>query len=202
LEALFDRKVPSDCRRFLRTLANLFAPILPSPFAEPIPAVTTMTQPFSIARRLAPMAACLLASAALLCAPLQASAQSPQGPQSLPTQQLRAGMYLIQAEVANSSSTREIGLMFRTSLPPNHGMLFIFDSPDTQCMWMRNTFIPLSVAFIADDGTILNIEEMVARTENSHCAVKPVKYALEMDSGWFSKHGFKAGSKIDGIAGH
>ncbi|VCU71296.1 hypothetical protein PIGHUM_03377 [Pigmentiphaga humi] len=119
--------------------------------------------------------------------------------QSLPRQTLQAGMHLIQAEVAATPSTREKGLMFREQLGPNQGMLFIFDVPGTQCMWMRNTLVPLSVAFIADDGRITNIEDMAPRTEDSHCASQPVRYALEMERGWFAKRGLKAGSRIDGI---
>ncbi|GAA4339641.1 DUF192 domain-containing protein [Pigmentiphaga soli] len=140
----------------------------------------------------------LAAAAALACASAAAAAQQPQ---SLPVRQLRAGMYLIQAEVASTEQTRELGLMFRERLAPNHGMLFIFDQPGTQCMWMRNTLIPLSVAFIGDDGAIVNIEDMAPQTENSHCAARPVRYALEMDAGWFAKRGFKAGSKLEGIPG-
>lgn len=139
------------------------------------------------------LAAGLLAAAALL--PALSSAQG------MPVQQLRAGMHLIQAEVAAVPATREKGLMFREQLAPNAGMLFIFDAPATQCMWMRNTLIPLSVAFIAADGTVANIEDMAPKTEDSHCAVKPVMYALEMDKGWFARRGIKAGTKIEGIPG-
>ncbi|MDX3904202.1 MAG: DUF192 domain-containing protein [Pigmentiphaga sp.] len=121
--------------------------------------------------------------------------------QALPVQTLRAGMHLIHAEVASTPETRAKGLMFREQLGPNQGMLFIFDGAGTQCMWMRNTLVPLSVAFIADDGTIANIEDMAPRTEDSHCAARPVRYALEMERGWFAKRGLKAGSRIDGIPG-
>jgi len=110
-------------------------------------------------------------------------------------------MHLIRAEVASTPKTRETGLMFRERLGPNQGMLFIFDRPGIQCMWMRNTLIPLSVAFIADDGVIANIEDMEPKTETSHCAVQPVRYALEMEQGWFAKRGLKAGTRIDGIPG-
>lgn len=120
---------------------------------------------------------------------------------ALPVQTLRAGMHLIHAEVASTPPSRERGLMFREQLGPNQGMLFIFERPGTQCMWMRNTLVPLSVAFIADDGTIANIEDMTPKTEDSHCAVQPVRYALEMERGWFAKRGLKAGARIDGIPG-
>jgi len=134
------------------------------------------------------------AGAALLLTALAAHAQQ------LPTRTLQAGMYLIHAEVAATPQARERGLMFRDSLAPGQGMLFLFDEAGSQCMWMRNTLIPLAVAFIADDGSIVNIEEMAPQTDDSHCAAKPVRYALEMEGGWFARRGLKAGSTITGIA--
>ncbi len=117
-----------------------------------------------------------------------------------PTVQLNAGIHLIHAEVADSDSARMRGLMFRQALAPNHGMLFVFDRPEAQCMWMRNTLIALSVAFLDDDGTVVNIEEMKPQTDESHCARRPVRYALEMSAQWFSRHGVAAGSRLQGIA--
>ena len=117
----------------------------------------------------------------------------------LPAIPLTAGMHLVQAEVANDTETRGRGLMFRESLPPNHGMLFVFEDTAEQCMWMKNTLIPLSVAFIAGDGTIVNIEDMKPRTETTHCARRPVPFALEMDRGWFAARGIKAGQKLGGL---
>ncbi|MBV8124750.1 MAG: DUF192 domain-containing protein [Burkholderiaceae bacterium] len=119
-------------------------------------------------------------------------------PQHLNTIQLSAGMHLIHAEVAQTAQEREIGLMFRRSMPVNDGMLFVFQRPGMQCFWMRNTLIPLSVAFIADDGSIVNLDEMQAQTENSHCSAKPVRYVLEMNQGWFEKRGIKAGMNLRG----
>lgn len=119
----------------------------------------------------------------------------------LPVVQLSAGMHLIKAEVAADFATRAQGLMYRKSLPPNGGMLFIFDDAAIQCMWMKNTLIPLSVAYIADDGAIVNIEDMKPQTEDSHCASRPARYALEMNRGWFAAHGIKPGSRIGGIPG-
>jgi len=130
----------------------------------------------------------------LLCAG-QACAQSPTR-----SVQLTAGIHLITAEVAADDPMRMRGLMFRQSLAPNHGMLFVFDDKGSQCMWMRNTLIPLSVAFIDDDGRIVNIEDMKPQTENSHCARMPVRYALEMQEGWFAQRGLKPGAVIGGIA--
>lgn len=142
-------------------------------------------------------AAIVLAALAL---PLPAGAQQQTRAQPrLPITQLSAGIHIIRAEVANTDATRRDGLMFRTELPGNDGMLFVFEQPDVQCFWMRNTLLPLSIAFIADDGTIVNIEDMAPQTEDPHCAKKPVRYALEMSQGWFTAHGIAAGKKLDGL---
>lgn len=116
--------------------------------------------------------------------------------QTLPTVQLTAGIHLITAELAASEPYRSRGLMFRQGLPPNHGMLFVFDRKSVHCMWMRNTLIPLSVAFVDDDGTIVNVEDMRPHDETSHCAKQPVRYALEMTQGWFAQKGVLVGMKI------
>jgi uncharacterized membrane protein (UPF0127 family) len=135
----------------------------------------------------------LLAVLALSAAPALAAAQAP----TMPTVQLTAGIHLITAEVAATDPLRTRGLMFRQSLPANHGMLFVFDRKAQHCMWMRNTLIPLSVAFIGDDGTIVNIENMQPHDERSrHCAGQPVRYALEMTHGWFEQKGVGAGARI------
>jgi uncharacterized membrane protein (UPF0127 family) len=112
---------------------------------------------------------------------------------------LSAGIHLIRAEVAMEPNERERGLMFRKEMGENQGMVFLFDEPAVQCMWMRNTLIPLSVAFIGNDGRILNIEDMAAQTETNHCAAKPARYALEMNLGWFKKHGVAVGTEITGL---
>jgi uncharacterized membrane protein (UPF0127 family) len=132
---------------------------------------------------------------ALLLAAGPAFAQQP----SLPRVQLGAGMYLIQAEVADRGATRMTGLMHRTSLPPNGGMLFVFDASETACMWMKNTLLPLSVAFVDETGVIVNIEDMQPLSEDSHCAARPVLYALEMAQGWFAERGIRAGMKLRGL---
>lgn len=125
------------------------------------------------------------------------------GPQpSLPITRLNAGIHVVHAEVASTTSQRSMGLMLRTELGPNAGMLFVFDDAATHCMWMRNTLIPLSVAFIDDRGTITNIENMEPRTENSHCAARPARFALEMTKGWFAKRGIKAGASMAGLPKH
>ena len=131
------------------------------------------------------------------------SAASPavaqQIPQTgLPVVELGAGMHLIHAEVARTDEQRAIGLMARKEMAPNAGMIFVFEQPAQQCFWMRNTLIPLSAAFVADDGTIVNIVEMQPLSDASHCSTKPVRYVLEMNKGWFDKRGLKAGSKLRG----
>ncbi|HEX7220532.1 MAG TPA: DUF192 domain-containing protein [Burkholderiales bacterium] len=119
--------------------------------------------------------------------------------QQLPVVQLRAGMHLIRAEVAADYETRGRGLMYRKTLAPNSGMLFVFDAPALQCMWMKNTDLPLSVAFLDAQGAVINIEDMQPHTEDSHCAKRPALYALEMEQGWFARRGIKAGMKLDGL---
>jgi uncharacterized protein len=137
-----------------------------------------------------------LAAVGAALALLAAHAQ-PSG-RTLPTRPLNAGVHLITAEVAADDEARQFGLMFRRDLPPNHGMLFVFDSPEKTCMWMRNTLIPLSVAFIDFDGRVVNIEEMQANTDDIHCALRPVPFALEMARGWFSERGLQPGQTVIG----
>ena len=117
----------------------------------------------------------------------------------LPVKQLSVGMHVIRAEVASNYETRARGLMYRKELSPNAGMLFVFPQPAVQCFWMRNTLIPLSIAFIADDGMIIDIVDMTPMTENSHCSSAPVRLALEMEQGWFAKRGITIGKKIGGL---
>ncbi len=141
----------------------------------------------------------LLLSIACLLTSLAGFAQTPGGQPTLPSVQLQSGMYLIKAEVANDYSTRMQGLMMREKMAPNEGMLFIFPGREQQCMWMKNTLLPLSVAFIDEGGTILNIEDMKPKTENSHCSAQPARYALEMNLGWFKGKNIKAGARISGL---
>ena len=112
---------------------------------------------------------------------------------------LTAGMHIIRAETAADTESRMTGLMFRESLEPNQGMLFVFEEAAQHCMWMKNTLIPLSVAFIAADGTVVNIADMKPKDETTHCAQRPVPFALEMTRGWFASHGIRAGQKIAGL---
>lgn len=132
----------------------------------------------------------------LLAFPLYALAQ-----QAMPVVELSAGMHRIRAEVAADYGSRMTGLMHRPSMPQGSGMLFIFDESAVHCMWMKNTLIPLSVAFIDESGRILNIENMTPHSEQSHCASRPARYALEMNRGWFESRGIKPGIRLGGIPG-
>ena len=126
------------------------------------------------------------------------AASAQDGPQKLSTIKLSAGMHVLNVEVAQSPQEHGIGLMFRTSMPTNDGMLFVFDRPSQQCFWMKNTLLPLSIAFIADDGSIVNLDTMKPQTLDSHCSTKQVRYVLEMNDGWFAKRGIKAGMTLQG----
>ena len=117
----------------------------------------------------------------------------------LPTIELKTGIYRIQAELADTPKAREVGLMNRTSMPTNSGMLFVFEQKAGHCFWMNNTKIPLSIAFITDDGKIVNIEEMQAETTSNHCPKVAVRYALEMNKQWFTERVIVPGTVIIGL---
>jgi len=136
--------------------------------------------------------------AALAVALTSTLAMAQDAPQELPTIRLSSGMHVLQVQVAQTPEQQQIGLMFRKTMGTNEGMLFIFDEPRQQCFWMKNTLLPLSAAFIADDGTIVNIEDMKPQTLDSHCSEKPVRFVLEMNQGWFAKRGIKPGSRLQG----
>ena len=141
----------------------------------------------------------LLAALALTAlAPLAAAQGSAGTPQTLPAITLQAGMHNIRAAVAKTPEQRQTGLMFRREMAQHEGMLFVFEQASPQCFWMKNTLLPLSIAFLADDGTVVNIADMQPQVLDSHCSSKPVRYVLEMNQGWFAKRGIKAGSKIAG----
>ena len=127
--------------------------------------------------------------------PLQAVAQ--QGPQlDLERIKISAGMHLITAQVAATPEQRQIGLMLRTDMPQQEGMIFLFEQSSQQCFWMKNTLLPLTAAFVADDGRIVNLVDMKPQTLDAHCSQEPVRYVLEMNQGWFAKKGIKSGSKL------
>ena len=149
-------------------------------------------------RRLTPLLCAALTGAAMTLAAAGAAAEGQGVPQNLPTVKLSVGMHQIQAMVASTPSQRQTGLMYRKDMAQHEGMLFIFEQPTQQCFWMRNTLLPLAIAFIADDGTVVNTDEMKPQTDDSHCSAKPVRYVLEMNQGWFDKKGVKPGAKISG----
>jgi len=132
----------------------------------------------------------------VLAIALPAMAQDPQ--MNLPRVQLSAGMFQIDAQVAQTSEQHSTGLMFRREMPQHEGMLFIFEQPTVQCFWMMNTLLPLTAAFVADDGTVVNLADMKPQTTDSHCSDKPVRFVLEMNQGWFAKKGIKAGFRLKG----
>jgi uncharacterized membrane protein (UPF0127 family) len=138
-------------------------------------------------------------SAGMLALASLAAAQAQDGPQPrLPTVELTAGMHVIQAEVARTDAQQATGMMFRKDMGANEGMLFVNEQAGQRCFWMRNTLLPLSIAFIDDDGSVVNIADMAPRSEASHCSAKPVRFALEMRQGWFAKRGIGAGFKLRG----
>ena len=137
-----------------------------------------------------------MAAVALL---LTASSSAQQAPQlNLQRVKLSTGMYVIDAQVALTPEQRQIGLMLRKDMLQHEGMLFVFEQASEQCFWMKNTLLPLTAAFVADDGTIVNMADMKPETTESHCSAKPVRYVLEMNKGWFAKKGIKPGSKLSG----
>ena len=142
--------------------------------------------------------ACLAALALVALAPW-AAAQAPAGiPQDLPAITLQAGMHNIRAAVAKTPGERQTGLMYRRDMAPHEGMLFIFDEATPQCFWMKNTPLPLTIAFLDDDGTVVNLADMKPLALDNHCSAKPVRYVLEMHQGWFAKRGIKPGARISG----
>jgi uncharacterized protein len=130
-----------------------------------------------------------------LAAPVQAQTEAQP---RLETITLSAGMHNIRAEVARTPWQTTTGMMFRKEMAPHEGMLFVFDAPAQRCFYMRNTLLPLSIAFIADDGSIVNIADMQPLSEQLHCAAQPVRLALEMNQGWFAKRGIKPGFRLKG----
>jgi len=127
---------------------------------------------------------------------MAAAQNTPQ--MELPRIKLSAGIHLIDTQVAASPEQRSTGLMFRKDMPQSEGMLFVFEEASQQCFWMKNTLLPLTAAFVADDGKIVNLADMQPQTTESHCSTQPVRYVLEMNQGWFRKKGIKAGFKLGG----
>ena len=161
---------------------------------NPVPALPAA---WVLCRAAAGLRAALLGAATLLAGVAVAQGVGEQ-PQRLQAITLTAGMHIIRAEVAITPEQRQKGLMYRRDLATHEGMLFVFDEPAPQCFWMKNTPTPLTIAFLADDGSIVNLADMKPFDEASHCSAKPVRFVLEMNQGWFAKRGFKAGAKLGG----
>lgn len=158
-----------------------------------------MTSPDSLAKSLPVALACRSLIALTLMATIGLAAAQEEPQMNLKRAWLGAGMHRIDAQLALSPEQRQTGLMWRKSMPAHEGMLFVFEQPSQQCFWMKNTLIPLTAAFVADDGTIVNLVDMQPQKLDPHCSAKPVRYVLEMNQGWFAKKNIKAGSKITGI---
>jgi uncharacterized membrane protein (UPF0127 family) len=139
--------------------------------------------------------------AAFLCLVAAASAAPPS-----PPIEILVGPHPIAVEIANDPAARAVGLMHRASLPAEQGMLFVFPDDRPVCMWMRNTRLPLSVAFVDASGVILNLADMTPLSEKRHCSAGPVRYALEVNRGWFTGRAISAGERITRLdqvpAGH
>jgi uncharacterized membrane protein (UPF0127 family) len=148
-----------------------------------------MTMPFKTLKQ----------TAALLFFSTLGAVAAAQQAQKFDVVALSAGINLIKAEVATTPAQREQGLMMREKIGANEGMVFVFEGPADVCMWMKNTLLPLSVAFIDGDGKIVNIEDMQPQTMESHCAKRLVRYALEMNLGWFKQKNVKPGAVISGL---
>ncbi len=121
--------------------------------------------------------------------------------EDLPTIPLSINGHRLVAEIAATTDTRTTGLMHRFSLKPDHGMLFVFNAPQPLAFWMKNTFVPLSIAFIGADGRIINIDDMAPQTETTHPSKGPALYTLEMKKGWFAERGIVAGAEVKGLEG-
>lgn len=169
----------------------------PMTFSIPSALVLPLRSPVRTARQLACVAVVWLAQA-LAAPPVLAQADSGSPQLNLPRTTLRLGMFNIDAQVAQTPEQRSVGLMWRRGMPQHEGMLFVFEQPAVQCFWMKNTPSPLTAAFVADDGTLVNLADMQPLKEDSHCSAKPVRYVLEMNQGWFAKRGFAAGARIVG----
>ena len=103
----------------------------------------------------------------------------------------------LTVELARTAAERGRGLMFREELAEERGMLFVFDHETKAGFWMKDTKVPLSIAFIADDGTIRETQDMEALSEETHAPAKPYRYALEVNRGWFERHGLGASDRVE-----
>jgi uncharacterized protein len=134
-----------------------------------------------------------------LIAPLFACAVAAHAAETLPTRSLSIKGHKLVAEIAVTPEQRATGLMNRFSLRPDHGMLFVFEKSEPHGFWMKNTFVPLSIAFIDERGSIVNVEDMAPHDETTHWPKRPVRYALEMRKGWFGERGIGEGDRVEGL---
>lgn len=147
---------------------------------------------------LMPLAACAAMWMAPACAQ-NAVAETAQ--MHLPRTQLRAGKARMDVQVASTAHQLQTGLMHRREMPADEGMLFVFPQAAMQCFWMKNTHLPLTAAFVAADGTIVNLADMQPFSEQNHCSARPVPYVLEMHQGWFKRKGIRPGMRISDAQG-
>jgi len=134
-----------------------------------------------------------------ICAALLTTMAAVAFAADLPQRTLTIGENKLIVEVASTPQTRELGLMNRFSLQQDHGMLFVFEAPQPLAFWMKNTYVPLSVAFIDRNGRILNIEDMRPQDETTHWSNGPALYAIEMRQGWFASKGIAPGDVVGGL---
>lgn len=132
---------------------------------------------------------------------LTATTATAQTPQSLKTAELRIGEHTLTTELALTANERSIGLMYRESMDEYQAMLFVYDDRAQRCFWMLNTLIPLTLAFLDDQGTVLQLADMAPQTTTSHCSNQPVRFALEVNQGWFKRHGVGVGDRVEGLSG-
>jgi len=154
---------------------------------------------FDLSRAVQPwLSRALVVAMSMLALNLAAAAGAPNAA-DLPTIELKIKGQAIRAEVAATEASRTTGLMHRFSLRPDSGMLFVFETPQALVFWMKNTYVPLSIAFIGTDGRILNIEDMAPQTEDGHRSRGLAIYALEMKKGWFAAHDIGPGDRVEGL---
>jgi uncharacterized membrane protein (UPF0127 family) len=113
--------------------------------------------------------------------------------------ELEVGQARLQVEIAKDSKTRQLGLMFRKELPANRGMLFTFERPEIQCLWMKDTYIPLTAAFLDEAGKIVDLIDLEPHSLQTRCAKAPASYAIEVNQGWFRDNGIGEGDVVRGL---
>lgn len=152
-----------------------------------------------IRKLLPPCWTCLCLALVLTAAHADAQGQAAAGraQMDLPRKTIIVGGHAVRVQVAGTDETRKTGLMFRAHMPEDEGMLFVYDAPRVRCMWMQNTLIPLTAAFLGADGRILGFADMEPLTTQSHCSPEPAAYVLEMNKGWFARWGVATGEMID-----